>query len=140
MNLLRLALAAVGAFVAYFAVGGLAAGVPALRSEFRKYPAVYRSQDSMKSVMPAGMIAMFFAILALAVIYAKLYHAGDGVAEGALFGALIGVFALGAFVLHNYVNLNIGLKLTLQQALIYFVEWIVVGIVIGFIYRPPAAQ
>jgi hypothetical protein len=136
MNFSRLALAAVGAFVAYFAVGGLAASVPALRTEFRKYSAVYRSQEAMKSVMPAGMAAMFLAILALAVIYARLYQSGDGVAEGALFGVLIGVFALGAFVVHNHVNLNVGLKLTLQQAAVYLVEWIVVGIVIGLIYRP----
>jgi hypothetical protein len=140
MNYSRLALAALGAFVAYFAAGGLAAAVPALRSEFSKYPAVYRSQEAMKSVMPAGMAAMFLAILALAVIYARLYRGGDGVADGALFGVLIGAFALGAFVVHNHVNLNIGLKLTLQQAAVYLVEWIVVGIVIGLIYRPLAPQ
>jgi len=136
MNYSRLALAALGAFVAYFAVGGLAAAVPALRTEFGRYPGVYRSQEAMKSVMPAGMAAMFLAILALAVIYARLYRGGDGMADGAIFGALIGVFALGAFVVHNHVNLNIGLKLTLQQAVVYLVEWIIVGIVIGLIYRP----
>jgi len=39
-------------------------------------------------------------------------------------------------VIHNYVDLNIGLKLTLGQAVAYFVEWTVVGIVIGLIYKP----
>ena len=43
-----------------------------------------------------------------------------------------------AFVLHNYVNLNIGLKLALGQAVPYFVQWTIVGIVIGLIYRPLA--
>jgi hypothetical protein len=37
---------------------------------------------------------------------------------------------------HNYVNLNIGLKLTLEQSGAYFVEWVVTSIVIGLIYRP----
>jgi len=106
VNYTRIALAALGAFVAYFAVGGFAAAVPALRTEFRKYPAVYRSQEATKSVMPAGMGAMFLAMFALAVIYARLYRGGVG--EGALFGALIGVFALGAFVVHNHVNLTSG--------------------------------
>ncbi len=138
MNYTRLALAALGGFVAYFAVGGIAASFPALRGEFGKYPAVYRTPDAMKSVMPAGMAAMFLAILALAAVYARLYRGGSGIAEGALFGTLIGVFALGSFVVHNYVNLNIGLKLTLQQAVVYLVEWIVVGIVIGLIYHPTA--
>jgi len=137
MNHSRLALAALGAFVAYFVVGGLTAAVPRLRSEFGRYPAVYRSPEAMKRVMPAGMAAMFLAMLALAAIYAMLYHGGSGVAEGARFGALIGVFAVGAFVVHNHVNLNIGLKLTLEQAAVYFVEWLIAGVVIGLIYRPP---
>ena len=54
--------------------------------------------------------------------------------QGAIFGALIGVFSVCSFVIHNYVNLNIGLKLTVEQAIAYFVEWVVTGIVIGLIY------
>jgi hypothetical protein len=137
MNLSRIALAAIGAFVAYFVVGGAAFGlVPSLRSEFLKYPAVYRSQDGIKRVMPVGMAAMFVGMVGLAVLYAMLYRGGSGVAEGARFGALIGVFAVCAFVVHNYVNLNIGGKLALQQSVAYLVEWIVTGMVIGLIYRP----
>ncbi len=82
------------------------------------------------------MIAMLFSNLVLAVLYSFIYQGGSGLIEGARFGALIGLFAIGAFVLHNYVNLNIGLKLTLQQCMIYFLEWQFVGIVIGLIYRP----
>jgi len=136
MNFSRIALAALGAFVAYFVLGGLSFVVaPSLANEFRKYPAVYRSQEDIKSVMPAGMAAMFLAMVVLAVIYAMLYQNGSGIVEGARFGALIGVFSVCAFVMHNYVNLNIGLKLTLEQEAAYFVEWLVTGIVIGLIYR-----
>jgi hypothetical protein len=137
MNLSRVALAAVGAFVIYFVLGGLSFVLfPSLKDEFLKYPAVYRTPDAMKSVMPAGMAAMFVAMVVLAVIYAMAYQGGSGAAEGARFGALIGVFAICAFVIHNYVNLNIGSKLTLQQSIAYFVEWLVTGVVIGLIYRP----
>jgi hypothetical protein len=137
MNLSRIALATLGAFAAYFALGGLIFGLlPSLKNEFLKYPAVYRSQQGQMSAMPAGMVAMFVSMLALAVLYAMLYKGGSGVAEGARFGALIGVFAICAFVVHNYVNLNIGLKLTVQQGIAYFVEWVIAGIVIGLIYRP----
>ena len=133
----RIAIAALAAFVAYFAIGGLSfVLVPSLKDEFLKYPAVYRSQDAMKSVMPGGMAAMLVAMTVLAVIYAMLYRGGPGFAEGARFGALIGVFAICSFVIHNYVNLNIGLKLTFQQSVAYFLEWLVVGIVIGLIYKP----
>jgi uncharacterized membrane protein len=83
-----------------------------------------------------GMAAMFVSIAVLAVIYAMSYHGGAGLVEGARFGSLIGVFVIGAFTVHNFVNLNIGRKLTVQQAVAYFVEWVVVGIVIGMIYRP----
>jgi hypothetical protein len=136
MNLPRIFLAAFCAFVAYFLLGGLSFALLPLRTEFMKYPAVYRSQDAIKSVMPVGMIAMFVAMVVLAIIYAMLYRGGSSVAEGARFGLLIAVFSLCAFVIHNYVNLNIGLKLTTQQAVAYSVEWIVVGVVIGLVYRP----
>jgi len=140
MNYSRILLAGLAATVVYFAIGGLSfALLPQLADEFRKYPAVYRTQEGMKSVMPIGMAAMFVGILVLAVLYAMMYRAASGVAEGAGFGALIGIFAVCVFVLHNYVNLNIGLKLTLQQAAAYFIEWTVVGILLGVIYRPKGA-
>jgi hypothetical protein len=137
MNLSRILLAAVGGFVAYFAIGGLAFGLlPWLKNEFMKYPAVYRSQEGIKSTMPAGMAFMFLAMVVLAMIYSMLYRGGSGMVEGARFGALIGAFSVCSFVVHNYVNLNIGLKLTIEQGIAYFVEWVAVGIAIGLIYRP----
>jgi hypothetical protein len=136
MNITRVILAGLGAFVIYFVLGGLFFTMSPLRNEFSKYPAVYRSQEAMKSVMPAGMIGMFVAMLVLAVLYAMLFQGGSGLFEGARFGVLIGLFSICSFVIHNYVNLNIGLRLTIGQALAYLVEWIVVGIVIGLIYRP----
>jgi hypothetical protein len=139
MNLLRIALAALGGFVAYFVVGGLAFWlIPSLKTEFLKYTAVYRDHDGQISHMPAGMAGIFLSVLMVAVLYAQIYHGGSGLMEGARFGVLMGVFVFGAFVLHNYANLNIGLKLTLEQGVAYFIEWTVVGVVIGLIYRPLA--
>jgi hypothetical protein len=133
----RIALAALAATVAYFVLGGLLFGVlPFLRAEFMKYPAVYRSEEGIKSVMPIGIGAMLVGIVALTVLYAITYRGGAGLVAGARFGALIGVFSICAFVLHNYVNLNIGRMLTVQQSVAYFIEWLVVGVVIGLIYRP----
>jgi hypothetical protein len=138
MNIARIVFASLGAFVAYFVIGGLAfVLLPSLKTEFLKYPAVYRNHEGQMSNMPLGMIAIYLSTLVLAVIYAMLYRGGSGVAEGAQFGALIGVFVICAFVIHNYVNLNIGIKLMLEQAVAYFIEWLVVGIVIGLIYRAP---
>jgi hypothetical protein len=137
MNILRIFLAAIGAFVAYMALGfALFALLPSLQTEFRKYPAIYRDHDGQMKQMPLGMAAMLLSLLVLSVLYSFVYQGGSGLFEGARFGALIGLFAIGAFVLHNYVNLNIGLKLTLEQCLVYFLEWLFVGVVIGLIYRP----
>jgi hypothetical protein len=137
MNLTRIALASVAAFFAYFTVGGIAFGLmPWMKNEYLKYPNIYRSPEGIKSTMPLGMAFMFLAIVVLAVLYAMLYQGGSGIVEGARFGALIGVFAIGSFVVHNYVNLQIGIKLTVQQGIAYFVEWVIVGLVIGLIYRP----
>jgi hypothetical protein len=136
MNYTRIALAAVAATVAYFAIGGITFAVLPLANEFRKYPAIFRTQDAMKSVMPVGMIAMLLAMLALAALYALASPDSSSIGRGATFGALIGIFAIGAFVMHNYVNLNIGLTLALEQAGAYFVQWVLVGVVIGAIYRP----
>ncbi len=137
MNYTRIALAALGATVAYFVVGGILFGaLPSLRKEFLKYPAVYRTQDDMKRVMPMGMISILVAIFVVAVLDAMAYPAGGGLLDGARFGALIGVFAVCGFALHNHMILNIGIKLTVGQAIAYFVQWLVVGIVISLIYAP----
>jgi len=81
------------------------------------------------------MAGMFLAISRCRYLRHALSAAGFRHHQGARFGALIGVF-LWSFVVHNYFNLNIGLKLTLEQAVAYFIEWTVTGIVIGLIYRP----
>jgi hypothetical protein len=137
MNYLRIVLAGLAGGVAYFALGGLLFGlVPQLREGFTKYPAIYRNQESIKSVLPLGMAAMFLSVIALAAVYSLAYRGGPGLWEGARFGFLVGLFAVGAFVLHNYVNLNIGLALAAQQAAAYMLEWLAVGVVIGLVYRP----
>jgi hypothetical protein len=137
MNYSSLGLAALGGTVASFAFGFLVFWLlPGLIKEGHKYPAVFRPKEEMMKVMPIGFGATFMAILVVAIIFAMNHQGGSGAAEGARFGVLIGVFVVCAFVLHNYVNLNIGLKLALMQAAAYFVQWTVIGIVIGLIYKP----
>ena len=139
MNYSRLVLAALGGTVASFAFGALVFWlVPGLIDEAHKYPAVFRPREEMNSVMPIGLVASLIAILVVAIIFAMIYHGGSGITEGARLGVLIGIFAV-CNVLHNYMNFNFGLKLALGQAAAYFFQWIVVGIVIGLIYKPLAA-
>jgi hypothetical protein len=90
----------------------------------------------MKRVAPVGMVALLLAMMALAALYALTVRDGFSVAHGVRFGVLVGVFAAGSFMLHNYVSLNIGLRLALLQAVAYFVQWVGAGVVIALIYRP----
>jgi hypothetical protein len=137
MNFFSLLLAALGGTVASFAFGFLMFGLaPGLMEEFRKYPAVFRPKEKMMAVMPIGFAASFVAILVATVIFAMIPNGGVGVLAGARFGALIGIFVVCGFVLHNYVNLNIGPKLAVEQGVAYFIQWTIVGVVIGLIYKP----
>jgi hypothetical protein len=137
VNYASLALASLGATVAYFAFGfALFAALPGMKKEFMKYPNVYRAEDRMMKLMPFGMVSILISIVVVAVLYAKMYPAGGGLVPGAYLGALIGVFSVCIFVVHNYVNLNIGAALALYQGITYFIQWIIVGAVIGLIYKP----
>ena len=136
MNYSRIALAGLGATVAYFAIGFLLFALLPLADEVRRFAAVYRPPESMQRAAPVGMVALLLSMMALAALYALAFRPGSSVAQGVRFGFLVGVFAAGSFVLHNYVSLNIGLRLALLQAVAYFVQWVGSGIVIALIYRP----
>ena len=137
MNYGRIVLATAGGMVGYFAAGLAIFGLaPQMANEFQKHSAIYRSQEGQMAAMPAGMAAMLVAIFILAVLYSMVYQRGSGVAQGARFGVLIGLFVVCAFVVHNYMLLNIGVTLTAMQAVAYFIQWTVVGTVIGLLYKP----
>jgi len=141
MNYPRLGLAALGGMVASFAFGFLVLlVVPALIEESHKYPGVFRPVDEMMRVMPIGLVATFITILIAAIIFAMIHPRGSSAAKGARFGVLMGLFVVFGFVLHNYVNLNIGPKLALGQAVAYFLQWTIIGTVIGLIYKPVATR
>lgn len=137
MNPARIALASLGAMVAYFVYGfAMFAAWPSMKTEFMKYPNVYRPKDEMMKVMPYGMIAILIAIVVVTILYAEIYTTGGGIVPGLYLGALIGLFSVCTFAIHNYINLNIGVRLTVYQSIAYFIQWIIVGAAIGLIYKP----
>ena len=138
MNYTRVVLAGLGATVVYFGLGFLLFALSPLADQYRQYPAVYRTPESMKPVAPIGMLGMLLSMVALAALYALAYHGDGALTAGVRFGFLVAVFALGSFVLHNHVNLNIGLRLTVGQGIAYFIQWIVAGVIIALIYQPAA--
>jgi len=135
MNITGIAIAALAALVAYLAVGGICFAMPAMRTEFAKYPAVFRSGEPTMAVMAAGMFGIFLAIGVAAAIFARIFPAGAGVESGIKFGVALAVFQLGSFVLHNHMLLNVGRRLSALQGIVYAAEWLAVGIAISLVYR-----
>ena len=138
MNYGRLALAAVAATVVdgiygYVVYGNIISG------EFAKYPAVYRSTDAQTAYLPLMFVGLLFAMLVASYLYAKGYEGGSGLQEGMRFGVLVGLVMVGYVSGVNYAIMNIGRRMAAYYALAGLVEWVVVGMVIGFLYRPAAS-
>ena len=135
MNSRRVALAAVAATI-FDAVYGFAVYGTLLAPEFAKYPNVYRTAESGQAFLPPMFGGLVIALIAVTLIYAKGYEGGSGLAEGARFGLLLGIFVLFAFAAVNFATLNINRKLAGMVGVAGFVEWTVIGTIIGLIYKP----
>jgi len=135
MNHIRVLAAAVAATLVFFIYGFLVHGL-LIAKDYIPYPAgVYRVGEDGRSHMPFGLAGLFVAILVFAVIYAKTYT-GGGPLAGARLGLLFGVFMAGAFVAVNYATIYITSRLARELAISELLEWTIVGVVVGLIYRP----
>jgi len=135
MDFKRLALAAVVAWVVD-AIYGIVAWMWLLGNEFAKYPAVFRPQEAMNANMPLMFAGGLLAMFTLAYIYAKGYEGGNGVQEGIRFGVLIALFTFGMVSIGIYGSFNIGRRLAAEASIVSFIEMILVGLVIGTMYKP----
>jgi hypothetical protein len=134
MNYARLAMAAVAAFVFDAAYGFLVYGM-ALAGQFSQYPGVYRPAEDT-SHLPVLFGGILIGVATATYIYAKGYEGGSGAAEGLRFGAALGVFVGGYSTLINWAVLNIGRSLAISLAAAAFVEWLLIGLIIGLVYKP----
>lgn len=138
MNYGRLLLAAAAGIVVEICYGFVVYGM-LLAPEFQKYPAIYRSAATGPAYLPLMFAGVFVAIVVAALMYAHGYEGGSGAAEGGRFGVLLGLFALFAFANVNYGVLNIGRRLALYTGIAGFFEWLLIGAVIGLVYKPAAS-
>jgi hypothetical protein len=137
MNYGRLVIAAVAGTLVDAVYGFLVYGT-LLTNQFARFPGVYRPLDVGPSYMPYLFCGIFVAMVAAGYIYAKGYEGGSGAAEGARFGAAIGLFAVGYADIVNFATMNLGRRFTLIMAAATLVEWIIDGTVIGLVYKPAA--
>ncbi|HYL91866.1 MAG TPA: hypothetical protein VEW69_01785 [Alphaproteobacteria bacterium] len=137
MNYGRIALAALAATFVYYLYGFLVEGL-LIRKDFAPYAVVYRSADRVMGYMPLGFACSLIAIFVVAIMYAKGSAGGLGFTQSVQFGLMVGIFVMCAFVGANYVILNIGGRLALELAVSALVQWMIVCVVIGLIYKPAA--
>jgi hypothetical protein len=137
MNYGRLVLAAVVA-TAVDAVYGLVVWARVLNSEFGRYPAIYRGANDT-----SGFAIMFLGILAAMLvaswIYAKGYEGGSGAVEGLKFGVALALLMAVYISSTNYGTMRIGKKMMLTYLGGQFGEFLLLGLVIGLVYRPAAS-
>jgi hypothetical protein len=133
MNFMRLALAVVAAVIADFAYGFAVYG-NVLTSSFLAQGAIYRSAEAQMEYMPIGAAGVVLAMIAAAMLFAV--SSFRGIAGGMQFGLLLAVFAIGSGVVINYATLTMTEDHASRMVLAAFVEWVLVGAVIGAVYRP----
>ncbi len=140
MTLRRIAVPALVAWLVDGLYGYLVFGLM-LDSEFAPYrPAVFRSTEAFNSMMPMFMASALVGFIAIAYIFAKGHEGGPGLKEGFWFGVVLGSLMVFMVALPSYVLYNIGQRVSLLISLATFVEMLIVGVVLGLVYKPaPAA-
>ena len=138
MDYKRIALAAVVAWVVDSAYGVIV-WMKLLGGEFAKYPALFRPEADMNAHLPLAFAGSLLAMFVLATIYAKGYEGGKGVVEGMRFGILMALFTLGFVSIGLYASFNLGRRIAVMASAASFLEMIVVGAVIGLMYKPATA-
>lgn len=135
MNYPRIIVAALAATIVDALYGFLVWG-QVLSREFARYPAIYRPGED-HSALPLMMLGVLVGMFFASWIYAKGYE-NSGPMEGLRFGALMGLL-MGAYLAGvNYGILRIGKRMALTYGVGWLGEWVLVGLVIGLVYKPVA--
>ena len=134
MNYGRLVVAAIAATVIDAAYGLVVWG-QLLSREFGRYPDIFRPAGDT-SGFALMFLGIFVGMCFATWIYAKGYEGGSGAVEGLKFGVLIGLVIASYMAAGNYGTMRIGKKMALTYLIGGFGEWLVVGIVIGLVYKP----
>jgi hypothetical protein len=135
MNYTRLALAALAATVADFVYGFVVFG-NLMTSSFLSQGGLYRAAADQMAYMPIGAAALLLAITAATMLFAA--SAFRGLGGGLWFGLLLGIFAIGTNVVVDYATMAMTEDHAARMLLATLGEWLVVGAVIGAVYRPRA--
>ncbi len=133
----RFILAFVAAYVFIFAWGWLLNGV-FLKDVYAQTPNLWRSQSEMMSLFHWIIIGQALVVFAFVMIYASGF-AGGGVIAGICLGILLEIAAIGMRMGIYAVQPFPG-KLIVYGCISGLIEMIIVGAIVGAIYKPAAAR
>jgi uncharacterized membrane protein len=129
------------AFVAVYVVGQILSylihGVW-LAPTYASLASVWRPEAEMQSKMWIMFVTSAFFSFFFCYVFARGYE-GKGLAEGARYGAIIGLFFGISNSYDSYVVYPIPYSLALSWFLSTFVSCVVIGIVAAAIYKPAKA-
>jgi hypothetical protein len=133
----RFILAFAAAYIFLFLWGWLLNGV-FLKDVYAETPSLWRSQNEMMSLFHWIIIGQALVVFAFVMIYASGF-AGGGVIAGIKLGFLLEIAAIG-MRLGFYAVQPIPGKLILYGSIGGLVEMVIVGAMVGAIYKPASAQ
>src|SRR6266508_2738971 len=133
----RFILAFVAAYVFMFFWGWFLNGV-LLKDVYAETPNLWRSQSETKSLFHWIIIGQALIILAFVMIYASGF-AGGGVMAGIRLGVLLEIAALG-MRLAIYAVQPLPGKLILYGSVSGLIEMVIVGAIVGAIYKPASVR
>jgi len=133
----RFVLAFVAAYVFLFFWGWLVNGV-VLKDVYAETPNLWRSQNDMMSLFHWILIGQALIVFGFVMIYASGF-AGGGVTAGIRLGILLEIAAIG-MRLGFYAVQPIPAKLIIYGSISGLIEMIIVGAMVGAIYKPAAAR
>jgi hypothetical protein len=135
MNLTRVAVAAVAAWIVSIPVGFFVnnmvlAGLTAANQ------AAMRPEAELMGKLPLGLAFLLLGFFAFAYIYAKGYEGGNGIVEGLRFGVSVGALIVGFGVIWQYVLYPISGAMAIAIVIDSMIEAALYGAIVGAIYRP----
>jgi hypothetical protein len=133
----RFILAFVAAYIFIFLWGWLLNGV-LLRDIYLQTPNLWRPQSETMSLFHWIIIGQALVVFAFVMIYASGF-AGGGVRAGIQLGIMLELAAIGMRLAIYAVQPFPG-KLILYGSVSGLIEMIIVGAIVGAIYKPPAAR
>ena len=129
----RFILAFIAAYTFIFLWGWLLNGV-LLKDIYAQTPNLWRSQSEMMSLFHWIIIGQALLVLAFVMIYASGF-AGGGVAAGIRLGIMLEIAAIGMRLVLYAVQPFPG-KLIVYGSVSGLIEMIIVGAIVGAIYKP----